>query len=314
MPLITSQLLKKHQSAETVFPEFHINFELAQEAVEHVKSLNIRAYTELGISFSEFKKRQEECALMRGAHGSFDLQSKADLTKIANFSKLLTIGNCHEQAIIAFLFLSEHRLVVKHQIRVEVCIIKDGDHRFVVIGLNPDAGTDFREWNKDAVVCDPWAGSYFSVADISGCLYGYKFCNAPEPNMVTLFDPSCQSLVVQTVTVDGVCGATSVADIVSRQATEGSVDAAPTVATTMQNTLRDTALSIFRGFAHRNATDIIQIMAARKFAEFLSSFASSGGCAVTAQPSSSSLFSRVDSSSFFASRVSDQFDSPSLSQ
>lgn len=74
------------------------------------------------------------------------------------------IGNCHEYAALALMFLQEDQLLAKsiNDFRKNVEILwldpqQGGRHVFVVIGRDPDAPyDDLAAYGKDAILLDPW--------------------------------------------------------------------------------------------------------------------------------------------------------------
>lgn len=78
-------------------------------------------------------------------------------------------GNCGEQASTAFIHLREHGIHPLDYYEAEGAFTR---HAFVIIGRDGSTDkTDYKKWNSDAVMCDPWRGvadfvtaqsSYFS--------------------------------------------------------------------------------------------------------------------------------------------------------
>jgi hypothetical protein len=78
-------------------------------------------------------------------------------------------GNCGEQASMAFIYLRDHGIRPLDYYEAEGILTR---HAFVIIGLDANIDkTDYKQWNKNAIMCDPWRGvadfvtgqaSYFS--------------------------------------------------------------------------------------------------------------------------------------------------------
>ena len=76
--------------------------------------------------------------------------------------KLYGVGNCGEQASMAFFYLCE-----RHVQSLELMFINNGDHAFVVLGRKSDSNiSDYTTWGEHAVVCDPWANRYYPASDL----------------------------------------------------------------------------------------------------------------------------------------------------
>lgn len=114
----------------------------------------------------------------------------------------LKIGNCGEMASLG-LSCPEAKSTA-----TEICDILPGDHRFLIVGR--DLSTDPKKpesWNKDAVICDPWANAYYPISKMPEFLYNYKGLikleEAPEHSnpyapQVELFNPKTESLYLFT--------------------------------------------------------------------------------------------------------------------
>lgn len=94
------------------------------------------------------------------------------LMKRAQIARHFGVGNCHEQAAIAFEYLRDTGREKGHNL---ACVtyrsqVKDEQHVFVVIGLEqrPDklgfTYGQIPDWGFNAVVCDPWAHEWFRVS------------------------------------------------------------------------------------------------------------------------------------------------------
>lgn len=84
------------------------------------------------------------------------------------------IGNCGETSAYALLLLIEYPSVSANDrpplpdvpIKVErLQYKKPGDHAFVVLDRTAGVVGNIATWNDDAVICDPWVGISYTVAD-----------------------------------------------------------------------------------------------------------------------------------------------------
>lgn len=159
------------------------NFQLAIEASEYVRNTVILGATNKPFSYKNastyqsrslalHKNRLLSSYLFQLTCGSLNLVS--ELFKaywfghaIASPFGILTtclmtqyykIGNCQEQATLAFNYLNS-----KSVSSLELCHFIGGDHVFVIIGRAPNS--DIRNpstWGDEAVLCDPWAENFFA--------------------------------------------------------------------------------------------------------------------------------------------------------
>jgi hypothetical protein len=89
------------------------------------------------------------------------------LTKImhrATAARITGMGNCVEQASIAFVYLYQKGVRPLDFMKFSA---KGFDHGWLVIGRDANASEDLSTWGADAVWCDPWGadnGLLFSVA------------------------------------------------------------------------------------------------------------------------------------------------------
>jgi hypothetical protein len=89
------------------------------------------------------------------------------LTRIlhrATAARITGIGNCVEQASIAFVYLYQNGV---RPLDFMMFGANGWDHGWLVIGRDANATEDLSTWGADAVWCDPWAvdnGLLFSVA------------------------------------------------------------------------------------------------------------------------------------------------------
>ena len=80
-------------------------------------------------------------------------------------------GNCGEQSAIAFTYLCQRKVFP-----IDWCHFAQNDpnHAFVIINANaPITPTNFSEWSKSAIVCDPWGDR----VEEAGCLIKRWDCN-----------------------------------------------------------------------------------------------------------------------------------------
>jgi hypothetical protein len=114
---------------------------------------------ELGFAFTVRSLTEHLHAMGRDMYWKFEEQNEpskgAGLTwqqRIpinAAAARTYRVGNCEEQASVAFEFLDN--LGTR-----PLDLMTVGDHAFVVIGRTGDAGR-FSSWGTVAIVCDPWA-------------------------------------------------------------------------------------------------------------------------------------------------------------
>lgn len=84
-----------------------------------------------------------------------------------------SIGNCSENAALAFILLAEYPVqglrglpAIKENISVFKIGAQGADHAFVVIGMDEKAIlTDISTWGPKAIILDPWMGEVVVVAD-----------------------------------------------------------------------------------------------------------------------------------------------------
>ncbi len=73
---------------------------------------------------------------------------------LADVAERAKAGNCQEMAAVAFLFL-----LAKGIFPIELVSVKN--HTFVIVGRDSKTPIDTpEEWNKEAVICDPWYRDY----------------------------------------------------------------------------------------------------------------------------------------------------------
>jgi hypothetical protein len=83
------------------------------------------------------------------------VQDVDDIRILSDLADKYDSGNCGEMTAMAFMYL--YNLGVRPL--DFMALVNPADHAFVVIGRknSPDHDSYGRNWNKDAVVCDPWA-------------------------------------------------------------------------------------------------------------------------------------------------------------
>ncbi|MBA3602766.1 MAG: hypothetical protein H0W50_03820 [Parachlamydiaceae bacterium] len=159
-------------SAENILQEkLKINFMYAHEAILHTNEVLPHGplnYTDdlTGISVDLMSKmdsmRTEQDLIIRNtlqSHYNFDKINKV----VADVAKKHKIGNCGEQAAVAYLYLKHEKKLRKID---KLCLV-NGDHAFVVIGRDPLSDiTKPLTWGKTAVVCDPWGKKYFPAEQL----------------------------------------------------------------------------------------------------------------------------------------------------
>lgn len=80
------------------------------------------------------------------------------------------VGNCGENSAYAFLLLMEYQDIDPSiEIKLERCAYQqvpneDRDHAFVVLNRTVGNLNNISSWNDDAVICDPWVGQAYTIA------------------------------------------------------------------------------------------------------------------------------------------------------
>ena len=75
-------------------------------------------------------------------------------------------GNCGEQAAVAFMFLKRWPIAP-----IDYVHLLEKDHDFVVVGADDSSSQYVTDWGADAVICDPWDGKAYPVAQIYERMY-----------------------------------------------------------------------------------------------------------------------------------------------
>ncbi len=114
-----------------------------------------------------------------------DEEKDAGKRKILLDSAMQThVGNCSELSRIAALFakrlLPNIPLVVIH--------IENGNHYFVVIGISENASMNYKDWNQNVVVCDPWSGKVYKGSEIEVYLNDYWHYRRTNMNILKSFN------------------------------------------------------------------------------------------------------------------------------
>jgi hypothetical protein len=77
------------------------------------------------------------------------------------------IGNCHENASLAFVLLEEYKNANLANTPLELVSLQKEDHMFIL--LNRDSKTNLKDpatWNDDVIICDPYYNAVYTKADI----------------------------------------------------------------------------------------------------------------------------------------------------
>lgn len=164
-----------------------LNLMYAEEAVRYTNevlpegALNYRDDLS-GISIESLKKlkaqRKEAGRIFREEVQCYDLEDKA-IAITATVAKKYKMGNCGEQAAVAYTYLKQEKNLRK----IDLLVLVNGDHAFVVIGKDPLVEVnDLHKWGKAAVVCETWGKTYFPAEQL--------FEKLNQISEKTLYDPS----------------------------------------------------------------------------------------------------------------------------
>ncbi|MDF1684675.1 MAG: hypothetical protein P1U36_08480 [Legionellaceae bacterium] len=135
------------------------SFDIAQIALRHTQEV-VRFSSNQECNMDGELQRQCEQRLnqMRLIPIEADEYSSEWITEIAELAKTHSVGNCCEKSCVAFNFLNTHPSL--SQVNIELFNNPFSDHFFVVVGRHEDTPVhDPSQWNKDAVICDPWGES-----------------------------------------------------------------------------------------------------------------------------------------------------------
>lgn len=80
----------------------------------------------------------------------------------AEMAEAARMGNCREKAALAFLTLEKAGVKPLDL----MAFLPPADHAFVVIGRTAGDPSDYRNWGKDAVVCDAWNENSYEAVQI----------------------------------------------------------------------------------------------------------------------------------------------------
>lgn len=146
----------------------NLNYILSKNACRYVSN-QIQYSTNL-LSKSERKSIVGKEALrkmdkMRAIDIAFPEFSLGWIKKIAELAKKFGVGNCCEKACVAFCYLLDH---APAGVSIEFFNNPFQDHCFVVLGRTNGEYFDISSWNKNAVICDPWAKYHsYSIVNIN---------------------------------------------------------------------------------------------------------------------------------------------------
>lgn len=180
-----------YRNKKTDDEKLKLNLMYAQEALRYTDemlpegALNYRDDLK-GIpveTLIKFHKQRQECQqLVNEEIKPYDLEYKV-IEIVSTVAKKYKMGNCGEQAAIAYTYLKKEKNLRK----IDYLVLVNGDHVFVVIGKDPLADiNDPGKWGKAAVVCEPWGKRYFPAEELFEQLN--KIAETP------LYDPHVQSI------------------------------------------------------------------------------------------------------------------------
>ena len=110
-------------------------------------------------------KVEPRCCGLFSKYSVHPLDSKRE-ERVSKIAALITeeqIGSCEGQVCVAYEYLKNK---ISPEINLEIVSLKNYDHFVLLIGRDP--GTDLHDpatWNKDAAVCEPWAGTVYPAAE-----------------------------------------------------------------------------------------------------------------------------------------------------
>ena len=171
---------------------FEKNMRLATQAIKHVKNIcflgeandrNNKNYIVRAGIVGKYRLAAQEHAIRTFNAGLGIPLQRYFIQLTAEQAKRHGIGNCMEQSCLAFEFLKKKTPVIDvykiKSLRMQYSNLHDGDHMFVVIGLDIKRTSTLLPinemclWNRDAVICDPWNNDaypayMYTVKAISG--------------------------------------------------------------------------------------------------------------------------------------------------
>lgn len=111
-----------------------------------------------------FRQRASDISVLELLCTTNPLRLLCDTTSVLIDKQLIPfisegIGNCGEMAFTAYKLLRQS----DRHIAAEVYGIINGDHLFLVIGIN-----------ENAVICDPWSGNVYPFSELSNKLKAYR--------------------------------------------------------------------------------------------------------------------------------------------
>jgi hypothetical protein len=85
--------------------------------------------------------------------------SSQPIEELLRIAEETGMGNCSEMSLLGCKYAR------MWEIAAEPAILFGGDHALIVIGrLKGSDPEDYRTWGPDAVLCDPWSGSYYPAS------------------------------------------------------------------------------------------------------------------------------------------------------
>jgi len=122
------------------------------------------------------------------------------LRLLCNAIKAQQAGNCYEFSLYCYYLLT------KNDIHCEIFRIKNGNHVFLV--MNRDTSTpvnDYRNWNKEAIVIDPFFNSIYMAHEIPNRLQSCSYDSESNKISYIPFNPDLHILsndVLQDLVAD----------------------------------------------------------------------------------------------------------------
>lgn len=108
------------------------------------------------------------------------------------------VGNCQTLSEYGFNYAVDVLRKEDPDLRVEMAYIERGDHVFLVINRVASVPIEYYAgWGPEAVICDPWSGSYYPAGYLPDFLYDFIGLLHPESvshTMVRKFNPGLQKI------------------------------------------------------------------------------------------------------------------------
>jgi len=145
---------------------------------------------ENGISLPMFRSLVEMLFEIKYTPVACSTFSQKNLLAIAKVAEECNVGTCLEMTAVAF----KHSIQNKPKLRAEPFYLEGGNHVFLLLGRNPSSDpSSYKEWGKEAVICDTWSGKVFPASEIESKLKNFvRESTTPEGISRTIlesFDP-----------------------------------------------------------------------------------------------------------------------------